>query len=368
MATLATIRGEVRRLLADLDERAYAQATADGVTKSFPLPDQNIVGKTIIMPDTGLTDVVQAISTGLVNPPYAALLYIIGNAAGIAGDIVITGTDWKGDTATDTITLDGTTAVAGTTLFKTVTSIQLPIETHTDTDVVSVYADHSIVCTVDSVAETGFTADFDSGWIDFTAAPASGSEIIWSYHYNQYNDDDVLSAINVALAHIWAEVPKTTLDTTTITASSSTYEYALPSDCARLVRVDSRSSTTQPYEKENNWRVVENGATRYLYLFSAPSDGDTIRLHYVPEPTLFSYDTDTLTTVRLPERAKWAIIYLSCFYLCEQKLLPRARTNQFKNAEGVNVPKPYEVQRIAADFRGLAELEMRKLRLGPKRF
>lgn len=368
MATLATIRGEVKRLLADLDERAYAQATADGVTTAFPLPDQNIVGKTSILAATALIGVAQDITTDLINPPYAKILYVQGNAPGIAGNVVITGTDYQGDAATDTIALSGATAVAGTVKFKTVTQVTLPVETHAKTDTVKVYAAHSVSCTVDSVAETGFILDFDSGWVEFTAAPAADSTIIWSYHYSQYNNADILSAVNAAVADVWAEIPKTTLDTSTIAASSGTYEYALPSDCARLVRVDKRATANSPYEKEHNWRVVEDGATRYLYLFSAPTSGETVRLHYVSEPTFFSSDTDTMATARLPERSKWAIIYLACFYLCEQKLLPRARTNQFKNAEGANVPKVYEIQRIAADFRSLAELEMRKLRLGPKRF
>lgn len=270
--TLSDIKREVRRLLSDLDETAYAQTTGDGVTMAFPLPDQNIS------------------------------------------------------------------------------------------------ADYNVGCLVNGVPTAGFTVDRDSGWVRFNTPPASGADIVWEYHYTQYNEADLLSAINDAVHNIWAEAPKTKLDTATIIAESNKSEYVLPEDCVRLIRVDRRSSPESPYEKVREWRVFEDNGAKYLYILSSPSPGETIRLHYIPEPTFFFDDTDTMDMVRLPERAKWAIIYLTCFYLCEEKLLPRARTNQFKNAEGVNVPKAYEVQRIAADFRTLADIELRRMRLGPKRF
>lgn len=370
MATLATIRGEVRRLLADLNERAYATATGDGTTLAFPLPDQNIVGTSPIIAETALTEEVQSITTNITNPPYLSAVVVRGNQSGISGTVGVYGTDWEGRTTSDSISLSGTDAVPGAVLFKTVTQVDLPVATNPEDDAVQVYTPHSVSCSVDGSPDTNWTMDFDSGWFTFDSgyAPGADLEVAWVYQYTQYNNADILSAVNAAVADVWAEIPKTTLDTSTITASSDTHEYALPTDCARLVRVDKRATANSPYEKEHNWRVVEDGATRYLYLFPAPTSGETVRLHYVSEPTFFSSDTDTMAAARLPERSKWAIIYLACFYLCEQKLLPRARTNQFKNAEGANVPKVYEIQRIAADFRSLAELEMRKLRLGPKRF
>lgn len=372
MATLASLAGEVRRLLDDLNERAKATASGDASTTFFPLPHQNIVGRSNVIPETALTDEAQTVTTNLVNPPHISVVYAKGNASGVAGNVVVTGTDFEGESTSDTIALSGSSAVAGTVLFKTITSIALPIETHAGTDTVVVYVASPLTCAVDGgskVPGTDWICDYESGWFRFVSgAPDAGGEIIWNYIYSHYNKDDILSAINHAISDVWSEVPRTTTDTTTITAASTTYEYALPSTCLRLIRVDSRTSSTQPYEKLNNWRVVENGSTKYLYLFSAPTDGDTVRLHYIAEPGTMDEDSDTLAGVGLPERAKWAVVYGACFYLCENKLLPRARTNQFKNAEGVNVPKVYEIQRISADFRALTDIEMRKLRIGAKRW
>lgn len=368
MATLASLVGEVRRLMDDLSERGAATATGDGSTTSFPLPHQNIIGKSPVLSATPLTSGSQTITDDIINPPRYSIVYVQGNASGITGNVVLTGTDWQDDTATDTIALSGTSAEAGTTYFKTITQVTLPAETHAGTDTVRIYAPSTVQCTIDGVAETGWTADLENGWFTFSAAPLSGEILAWTYSYSQYSRSDILSAVNHAVFDTWNEVPRATTDTASIVADSSTYEYALPSNCLRLIRVEKRASATSPYEKENEWRVIESGSTKTLKLFQAPSPSETIRLHYIAEPGTLDEDSDTLAGAGLPERAKWSVIYGACFYLCENKLLPRVRTNQFKNAEGANVPKVYEIQRVASDFKTLADLEMRKLRIGVKRW
>lgn len=73
----------------------------------------------------------QTITTGITNPDYPRALAVAGNAAGIAGNVVIAGTNYAGEAITDTIALDGTTSKPGTKAFKTVTSITVPAQTHT---------------------------------------------------------------------------------------------------------------------------------------------------------------------------------------------------------------------------------------------
>lgn len=110
--------------------------------------DQSFVGHYQITPDavsavavlaaTALTDAVQTISTGITHPDYPRTVTVKGNAAGITGDVVITGANAAGETITDTIALNGSTEVEGIKAFKTVTSVQLPVETNAGTDTVSV--------------------------------------------------------------------------------------------------------------------------------------------------------------------------------------------------------------------------------------
>ena len=77
-----------------------------------------------------LTDAAQTITAGLVNPDYPRALAVVGSVAGITGDVTITGTNMAGETITETLALNGTTAKAGTKAFKTVTGVVLPVQTH----------------------------------------------------------------------------------------------------------------------------------------------------------------------------------------------------------------------------------------------
>jgi hypothetical protein len=79
----------------------------------------------ITLPTSGTTTV----TTAITNPDVPRNVTITGNAAGITGNVVITGTNRIGVTITDTIAANGTATVAGTKAIKTVTSIQVPTRT-----------------------------------------------------------------------------------------------------------------------------------------------------------------------------------------------------------------------------------------------
>lgn len=85
-----------------------------------------------------LTASPQTVTTAITNPDVPRIVTVKGNAGGIAGNVVITGTNINGAVITDTIALSGSSEVVGTKAFKTVTSIALPVETNAGTDTVSV--------------------------------------------------------------------------------------------------------------------------------------------------------------------------------------------------------------------------------------
>jgi hypothetical protein len=115
-----------------------------------------------ILASTLLTSAVQTITTGITNPDFPRTLEIDSDEGGATGDVVITGTNIRGDVVTDTIALNGTTAVEGVVAFKTITSIQLPVKAGTEsvwvgwgdklglqsipwsTDVESEHSDHAV--------------------------------------------------------------------------------------------------------------------------------------------------------------------------------------------------------------------------------
>lgn len=93
---------------------------------------------TNVLAATALTAAAQVIITNITNPSVPRNVRIVGNAAGITGNVTVKGTNFKGDVINEVIALNGVTAVEGNKAFKTVTEIDLPIQTHAGTDTVSV--------------------------------------------------------------------------------------------------------------------------------------------------------------------------------------------------------------------------------------
>lgn len=80
----------------------------------------------------------QDVITAITNPDFPRIVTIKGNAAGIAGNVVIEGTNIDGDVITETIALNESTEVLGTKAFASVTKITLPAKTNGSGDTVSV--------------------------------------------------------------------------------------------------------------------------------------------------------------------------------------------------------------------------------------
>lgn len=96
------------------------------------------VSATAVHAAIALTAETQEITTAITDPDVPRTVTVKGNASGITGDVVITGTNIANEAITDTIALSGASEVEGVKAFKTVTQIDLPVETHAGTDTVSV--------------------------------------------------------------------------------------------------------------------------------------------------------------------------------------------------------------------------------------
>jgi hypothetical protein len=229
----------------------------------------------------------------------------------------------------------------------------------------------SLDCTVASAAVTP-TVDCPVGVATFATAPAEDAEIWVAYQHIRYPEDDVNAAINEALLEVWAEFHQVVIDTDSVTADATTYRYELPDDCAYLFRVEHLADSTSAPKRVRQWDVEEDEFTGTLILYQ-PEGSGTYRLHYVKQLTELTDDipvddTDALTMEEqgIPTQAKWGVVWLACAHLIESQLGQRARSNRFFNVEGSNVPKIYEIQRIAADYRGLAEIALARARKSPR--
>ncbi|MCK9629959.1 MAG: hypothetical protein M0R37_15385 [Bacteroidales bacterium] len=368
MTTLAQLVGQTRRMLSDFNQRGAASGTGDGVQTLWRLPDQNIIGNEVILAATDLTDEEQDISSGLVDPPLLTVVRVQGNAAGISGDVVVTGTAWDGSAATDTIALSGTSVVSGTQKFKTVTGVTLPVETHEGTDTVTVTSGTSVACTVNSVAQTAgsaWTCDYDTGWLEFVTAPTDTHEVLFGYLYTHFSLDDIRTAINLGVDRLFPYFYVNDLDTSLSTVTG-TYEYTVP-DCETVTGVEWRSSSTDNWMPlmRRRFELVRDGTTRYLKFRDNPSAG-SLRLRLVKRAAHFTSDSDTLTDLGLPDRCQSAIIAYAALWLLDERILSRVQSdaaiaNQGQGAASVY----YDFYRAHNALSMLLESELNLKRMSP---
>lgn len=97
-----------------------------------------------VMAATALTDSTQEITAGLSSPAVPRSLRVKGNQAGVAGNVVVTGTNFADEEITETFALNGATAVEGTKAFKAITKVDLPVEVNAGTDTVSIGAGNKL--------------------------------------------------------------------------------------------------------------------------------------------------------------------------------------------------------------------------------
>lgn len=110
-----------------------------GFIASFKVLAANAVAQDLVsvLAATALTAATQEITVGITNPLAPRNFRVKGNAVGVAGNVVITGTNYLGQEITETFALSGADTIEGSKAFKTVTKIDLPVEANVGTDTVS---------------------------------------------------------------------------------------------------------------------------------------------------------------------------------------------------------------------------------------
>ena len=122
-----TIKRRLSQVLGAL-KKGYVIDTFEG---KFPLT-QEVWVPTALDADVTLAATTLAtwatttVTTGITNPDVYRTLSIVGNAAWITGNVVITWNDWAWRTITETITANGTSTVNWVKPFATVSKIVLP--------------------------------------------------------------------------------------------------------------------------------------------------------------------------------------------------------------------------------------------------
>ncbi len=113
-----------------------------GFISHFQIPEDLAVAasNTGVHAAMNLGAAAQELSTGITSPVVPRNLAVNGNAAGITGNVVITGTNMADAAIEESIALNGTNVVEGNKAFKSVSQIDLPVRTHTPTKQVETFA------------------------------------------------------------------------------------------------------------------------------------------------------------------------------------------------------------------------------------
>lgn len=98
---------------------------------NIPAADAVAASTVGVLPFTAMGAEALALTSGFNDPAVPRFLQIDGNVAGITGDVVIVGKNFAGEAISDTIALNGTTAVAGVKAYASIDSITLPAKVHT---------------------------------------------------------------------------------------------------------------------------------------------------------------------------------------------------------------------------------------------
>ena len=136
-----------------------------------------------ILTATDLDATAKSIAAGFNNPAVPRNVKVKGNASGVNNDVKVYGTNFAGEAINETITPNGTTAVAGDLAFKTITKVDLPVADHpeakqkTTSAVTAATGAGTAVLTVDAaiLGEDGIdvTVEFAAGDVASTTTAAT---------------------------------------------------------------------------------------------------------------------------------------------------------------------------------------------------
>lgn len=142
---------------------------------------------------------VATVTTFAAQPDFARNLTVVASGAA-TGNVVVTGTNIRGETITETLALNGTTPVVGNKAFKTVTSVTVPAVAGTTIDLgVGVKlglsrrmrADNYLQGTADGTHEaTRATVAYsataiESNTVTFNTAPNASRDFVANYISNE---------------------------------------------------------------------------------------------------------------------------------------------------------------------------------------
>ena len=222
----------------------------------------------------------------------------------------------------------------------------------------------SITAAGTAIAAADFTVDYDSGWVTFDTAPATGSALVFDYSCVCHSDEQVTAAINAAIDDCYGPLVAmgenstlTTTGATELLCETSTGADLSPDD--HVERVEYWDDPT--WVLLHDWRINNHSGKKYIHFRRTPASGLTIRISYIARPGSLTSGAQTLEgTAGLPTRAREAVVLFACAKLVSSQRSARTHSNMFYNAEGNNMSKVYDLRMRIQDLQAEGGLALRK--------
>lgn len=219
--------------------------------------------------------------------------------------------------------------------------------------------DGYLACTVNGVADTTGTMEYDTGIFTFMTAPADGDDLAWEFTYVYWTDDMCDHAINMAVQACYPEL--WVAKSEDVVTDGSTKEYALTNETADVVLAVSYSSdsgvTYTPWRVSN--RLEQWGTD--IEFFTAPSAGQ-VRFRLACRPEWMDDISDQLD---LPDRAVGPIIAHASWQLLTQKQAPRTFSDIVIHSLGVGTLSPRQMNDAGNALYMQYQMELQKVRMHP---
>jgi len=217
-------------------------------------------------------------------------------------------------------------------------------------------------------ADNSFSVNYKTSWLTTKTAPVQTTTAEFAYLFKHWPDELLTRYINNSLSFLFPSFYARR--TASITADSSTYDYAVTDDddlvplaITEVALAESGSMSTR-LTPNRDYRVLRPDVeTANLRVFSPPSSG-TIEVTFAARPRPFAELTDTLGDLGLPDSMREAIGCYTCWKALAQKMPARTRTDTVSNYQNEGMitfsdqTRSVQLWKILLD----AEVEANKMR------
>ena len=215
----------------------------------------------------------------------------------------------------------------------------------------------SLTVTVDGVAATVGSADYDWGTGYLSTVPAQDSAVRYRYQCRLWDDDDVKDALNAGIRRFASRFAMEDTDST-IAVDGTSFEYAVPDTVGYISRIDILGTgATQYLKMHNGWETFTTAGTKYVRFFVPPASNSTLRLVHFRKPGFLSDAEDTLEASGhvLPE-SRDAVVFWACSVLLLDVVGARVSDANYTTTDSTNTIRLLDIQRASDAFASRAEM------------